>query len=277
MMPRGLAQLGLLKDRFLVLPCLTTVLVGTIAAVFVLSTAFPALATTLALSSQGVLSGGVYRLVTYPLAHAGVLHVLFNVLALVPVLSSFEEETGTVATSWLLFVFTLVPGLGLCLLSIVTGGASAGAPTTYTMGASGWVFTLMAYFAMKDYAIRPALYLTNTVSVPTYLMPVLTLAICTVVFPGSSLVGHVLGLAMGYAYALNKLAPVKLSQRAVQSAETILGMYGATRVVPRFVSDEAAAKVRVVSIDSSVDSGVPSGSTSPVLAPFARGGRPLGN
>jgi membrane associated rhomboid family serine protease len=40
----------------------------------------------------------VYRLNTFPLMHLNVLHVIFNVLALTPLLERFESEFGTLVT-----------------------------------------------------------------------------------------------------------------------------------------------------------------------------------
>jgi membrane associated rhomboid family serine protease len=42
--------------------------------------------------------GAVYRLNTFPLMHIGVLHMIFNVLALTPLLERFEAEFGTLVT-----------------------------------------------------------------------------------------------------------------------------------------------------------------------------------
>jgi membrane associated rhomboid family serine protease len=40
----------------------------------------------------------VYRLNTFPLVHLGLVHALFNVLALTPLLERFEAEHGTLTT-----------------------------------------------------------------------------------------------------------------------------------------------------------------------------------
>jgi GPI-anchor transamidase subunit GAA1 len=40
----------------------------------------------------------VYRLNTYPIVHAGFLHMFFNVIALTPLLERFEAEHGTLNT-----------------------------------------------------------------------------------------------------------------------------------------------------------------------------------
>lgn len=40
----------------------------------------------------------VYRLSTFPLIHANVIHAFFNVLALVPLLERFEAAHGSLVT-----------------------------------------------------------------------------------------------------------------------------------------------------------------------------------
>ena len=41
----------------------------------------------------------MYRLNTFPLMHLGVLHMVFNVFALTPLLERFEAEFGTLVTA----------------------------------------------------------------------------------------------------------------------------------------------------------------------------------
>lgn len=40
----------------------------------------------------------MYRLNTFPLMHLGFFHLIFNVLALTPLLERFEAEYGTLVT-----------------------------------------------------------------------------------------------------------------------------------------------------------------------------------
>ncbi|KAK9235546.1 hypothetical protein V1525DRAFT_259784 [Lipomyces kononenkoae] len=258
---RPSVQLQFLRDRYVALPYLTTIVTGAIIVLYLSGLLFTSsLPMTLALNTKAILHGGIYRLVTYPLVHQNFAHVFFNLVALVPVLSSFEEETGTIGTAGCLFLFSVVPGLAYVITALIFSS------TAITLGASGWVFTLMAYFSLIDYAMRPTIYITPSIQIPTWSTPIITLVIIALLLPGSSFLGHLYGLLTGYGYGLGYLNFGKIPQHLILNSESVLLKYSLTKAIPRFVSDDSASKHRVV-IDTTVDAGVPSGSTSPVLSP----------
>ncbi|KAK9247207.1 hypothetical protein V1506DRAFT_532631 [Lipomyces tetrasporus] len=280
---RASPQLQFLKDRYVTLPYLTTLVTCVICGLYVSGLLFASsLPFSFALNPTAVLHGGIHRLVTYPLVHQNFVHLFFNMAALVPVLSSFEEETGTIGTAGCLFLFSAVPGLAYTITALIFSS------NLITLGASGWVFTLMAYFSLKDYAVRPSIYLTPTVQIPTWSTPIITLIVIALLLPGSSFLGHVYGLLAGYGYGLGYLNFGKIPQQAILNSETVLVKYNLTKAIPRFISDDSASKHRVI-IDTTVDAGVPSGNASPVLSPitgagqggqgraFSGQGRPLGS
>ncbi|KAK9362246.1 hypothetical protein V1504DRAFT_448969 [Lipomyces starkeyi] len=280
---RSSLQLQFLKDRYVALPYLTTLVTGVIIVLYLSSLLFDSsLPLSFALNPTAILHGGIYRLVTYPLVHQNFVHMFFNIAALVPVLSSFEEETGTIGTAGCLLLFSVVPGLAYTITALIFSS------NLITLGASGWVFTLMAYFSLIDYAVRPSIYVTPSVQIPTWSTPVITLVVIALLLPGSSFLGHVYGLLAGYGYGLGYLNFGKIPQQVILKSEALLLRYNLTKAIPRFISDDSASKHRVV-IDTTVDAGVPSGSTSPVLSPtgdaglggqsraFSGQGRPLGS
>ena len=59
----------------------------------------------------------VYRLITAPLVHGGVLHLLFNMLAFVPIASSLERSQGTLHLAALLAVLVLLGNASYVLLA----------------------------------------------------------------------------------------------------------------------------------------------------------------
>ncbi|KAK9462777.1 uncharacterized protein V1516DRAFT_671093 [Lipomyces oligophaga] len=272
-----------LRDRFVSLPYLTAMVCGVMTAYYGIALLlYPDFPNSLALDPARILTGSIYRLLTYPLVHQGLVHLVFNVFALVPVLSSFEEETGTVGTAGALLLFTLIPAVLYVFSSFLLNAASVP-----TLGASGWVFSLMAYFALKDQALRPSIYFTPTIHIPTWTTPIITLLVIAVLLPGSSFLGHLFGLVVGYLYGLGYLNSARLPPLVINKLESHLAKYNLNKALPRFISDESASKHRVV-FDSSIDAGVPSGSTSPVLgtsgqAPvpsrsaFIGQGKPLGS
>ncbi|KAK9454783.1 hypothetical protein V1511DRAFT_367460 [Dipodascopsis uninucleata] len=258
-MPKLSSQLGTMKDRYLALPFVTLTTVITIVAVFVISLFAPDITKMLVLLPEASLGAGVYRMFTYPIPHLGFLHLAFNVFALVPVLAAFEEEVGSVATIGSLLVFTVLPGIAYSVLMTIFGSS------TGLAGSSGWVFSLMSYFALKDAAFRTSIYLTSAVHFPTWAAPILTLFAVAILLPSSSFIGHALGLAVGYAYGLGYLNMLKLPQHLVLKIESKLSSLHLLQSLPRFVSDDIASKHSLV-FDPNVEPGVPSGGSSPVLS-----------
>ncbi|KAK9369238.1 hypothetical protein V1509DRAFT_638786 [Lipomyces kononenkoae] len=265
---RPSVQVQFLRDRYMALPYLTTIVTGVMIVLYLTGILFSSsLPLSLALNPKAILHGGIHRLVTYPLVHMNFAHVFFNLAALVPVLSSFEEETGTIGTAGCLVLFSIVPGLAYAITALIFSS------TAITLGASGWVFTLMAYFSLIDYSMRPTIYITSSIQIPTWSTPIITLVIIALLLPGSSFLGHLYGLLTGYGYGLGYLNFGKIPQHLILNSEAFLLKYNLTKAIPRFVSDDSASKHRVV-IDTTVDAGVPSGSTSPVLSPTGGPGLP---
>ncbi|KAK9477253.1 hypothetical protein V1514DRAFT_334309 [Lipomyces japonicus] len=257
---RSVPQLQALQERFIALPYLTFLTLSTIIGVYFISVIFPSVTLFFALDVNAVLHGGIHRLITYPIVHQNFLHLFFNVIALAPVLSSFEEETGTIGTAASLLVFSVLPGIAYVAVSTIVSSH------VITLGASGWVFTFMAYFALKDYALRQSIYLSPSLHIPTWTTPIITLFVIALLLPGSSFLGHLFGLLTGYAYGLGYLNNIKASQQVILRAESNLSSRNLNKLLPRFISDDSASKHRVI-IDTTVDAGVPSGGNSPALSP----------
>ncbi|KAI9861474.1 MAG: putative rhomboid protease [Vezdaea acicularis] len=97
------------------------------------------------------LTGGMYRINTYPLVHIGFFHMLLNTLALAPLLERFEAEHGTLLSLALFAgpLSTLPAGLYLLWEKAIWRA------NTPVMGASIWVFVLLGIEAMKTYRSNP--------------------------------------------------------------------------------------------------------------------------
>jgi hypothetical protein len=64
---------------------------------------------------------------------------------------------------------------------------------------------------------------TTAVTVPTWTIPLAPLIITAIILPGSSFIGHLLGLLAGYALAMKYLDPViEPSTKAVEFIESKL-------------------------------------------------------
>ncbi|AGO13009.1 AaceriAFL155Cp [[Ashbya] aceris (nom. inval.)] len=131
------------------------------------------------------------RLSLYPLAHLSFLHLLFNLVSLFVPLSLFEASHGTVFTGITLNLLAIVTGIIYCVVGMLLY------PNVYVGGASGWCFSLCGYFAVQEAGVRPH-YQLSSLKIPTLYMPLVFLLVVSLIVPGTSFVGHLIGLGLGY-------------------------------------------------------------------------------
>ncbi|ODQ68617.1 rhomboid-domain-containing protein, partial [Nadsonia fulvescens var. elongata DSM 6958] len=182
-------------------PALTSGLTVFLVAVFLIDISFPQLKLfdSWTLGSQALSSFELNRLSFYPMAHLGWFHLIFNLFALVPLLARYERTHGTVYTGVVLNTVAVFPGLIYAAISWLLF------PSNKVAGASGWVFTLLGYFTYKESYRVPAIFISETTSVATWLTPVMTLFVTSVIMPSSSFLGHLLGLLAGWALAMGRI------------------------------------------------------------------------
>ena len=97
----------------------------------------------LALTSEGVLSGQVWRLVTYAFCHGGLMHIVFNLLGLWWFGRVIEERLG--AREFIGFYLAAAIVAGLANIGL---NAALKNPLTSTTGASGSLMAVMAIFVL---------------------------------------------------------------------------------------------------------------------------------
>ncbi|KAK3073815.1 putative rhomboid protease [Teratosphaeriaceae sp. CCFEE 6253] len=170
----------------------------------------------------------LYRLNTYPLLHASLLHYALNTLALVPLLERFESEHGTIVTT-LLFTgaFGYLPGGLYTLLERFLLHRNSAAT-----GASVWVFLLLSAEAIKTYRANPHFTLGD-VKIPTWITPLALILVIAFLVPGTSLLGHLCGAGVGYLWGLGYirfLAPPEWVLRFIEGKLNLLGR------LPHYVS-----------------------------------------
>lgn len=85
--------------------------------------------------------------------HLSLLHLCLNGWALLPLLSSFELQNGTVRTGIVLNCLGTVTGVSYILLSFVFF------PNSAVLGSSAWVFSFLAYFSYQESKHTPYIYL----------------------------------------------------------------------------------------------------------------------
>lgn len=158
---------------------------------------------------------------TYPFLHSGLLHLLFNVISLAPLLSEFENQQGSINTL-ILFSgpFTTIPGLLYVVIeSFVLRG------NTSVQGASIWIFLLFSARFVHTAQATPHITLI-TYRVPTLAIPPLSALLIAIFVPHTSLLGHLLGVAMGYAWGFGYLKFLVPPERALRWIEGKLNLLG---------------------------------------------------
>lgn len=170
----------------------------------------------------------MYRLNTYPLLHKSLLHLLFNTLALTPLLERFEAEHGTL-TTLLLFTgpFGLLPGGLYTLLERFVFHLNGAA-----IGASVWVFLLLSNEAIKTYRVNPY-FMLGDVKIPTWTTPLAFILVINFLIPHTSFLGHLSGAAVGYAWGLGYIRFLAPHDRILRWVEGKLNLLGR---LPHYVS-----------------------------------------
>lgn len=170
----------------------------------------------------------VYRLNTFPLLHRSIFHYLLNTIALLPLLERFESEHGTIVT-FLLFTgpFGLLPGGLYTLLELFVFHLNGAA-----IGASVWVFLLLATEAIKTYRSNPHFTIADY-RIPTWISPLVLILVISFLVPHTSFLGHLCGAAVGYLWGLGYirfLAPPDKILRWIEGKLNLLGR------LPHYVS-----------------------------------------
>jgi membrane associated rhomboid family serine protease len=93
-----------------------------------------------------VAHGALWQLVTYSFVHAGLFHLLFNMLALWMFGAQFESDWGQ--KRFLEFYFFCVVGAALITVAVSYSHFGGVTPATTTVGASGGIYGILMAFAM---------------------------------------------------------------------------------------------------------------------------------
>ncbi|RNJ53814.1 putative rhomboid protease [Verticillium nonalfalfae] len=169
-----------------------------------------------------------YRINTFPFIHVNLIHTILNILALTPLMDRFESEFGTL-TSISLFIgpLTTIPAIAYTIIELLILRRN-----TPVMGASIWVFLLLGVEAIRTYKTNPHLTI-GTWKIPTWTIPLIVAVVVSALVPGTSLLGHLCSLGVGYLFGLGYLkflAPPEWALRWVESKLNLLGR------LPHYVS-----------------------------------------
>jgi len=170
----------------------------------------------------------MYRTNTFPLVHAGFFHAFMNILALTPLLERFEAEHGTLTTLALFMgALSTIPALLYTFIERAIFHMN-----TTILGASIWVFTLIAMEAVKTYKSNPY-FMLGTTQIPTWITPFVMVLFVSVLVPNTSFLGHICGLAFGYGWGLGYLKFLAPPEKALRWIEGKLNLLGR---LPHYVS-----------------------------------------
>ncbi|KAK2038935.1 rhomboid family protein [Colletotrichum somersetense] len=194
-----------------------------------------------------------YRMNTFPFIHKNFIHAIMNLLALAPLMERFEAEFGTL-TSISLFIgpLTTIPAILYVLIEKFIFKGNVG-----VMGASIWVFLLLGREAIRTYKTNPQLTIA-TYSIPTWTTPLILILVVTALVPGTSLLGHLCGVFVGYLFGLGYLKFLSPPEKALRWVESKLNLLGR---LPHYVSVDQKTYGRFGVLPSSSHAG---GGSAPI-------------
>ncbi|KAK4146624.1 rhomboid protein 2 [Dichotomopilus funicola] len=171
----------------------------------------------------------MYRTNTYPLIHTSAIHLILNLIGLTPLLERFEASHGTL-TSLALFVGPLSTGPALIYVVLERFILRMNTPI---VGASIWGFLLFGSEAIRHHKVTPYVVIAGKPTIPTWTAPIAVLFVAALLLPGSSFLGHAIGLGVGYVYGLGYLKFLSPPDKILRWIEGKLNL----RVrLPHFVS-----------------------------------------
>jgi membrane associated rhomboid family serine protease len=156
--------------------------------------------TSLLLDTHNDTVGALHRaaaFLTAPLFHHDILHLLFNVMATHSTAAALENTLGSTPLTFLVGALLLATQFLLTATATVVAGFFA---HTCVLGFSAVLFGLIA---VECFGERPrARYsLWGCLAVPAKYLPMGLLLFSALLFPGSSFIAHLAGLACGVAVA----------------------------------------------------------------------------
>jgi membrane associated rhomboid family serine protease len=177
-------------------------LIGANVIVFVATLVLPVLVVAFGLvPSQVVFQLRVWQLVTYMFLHAGIFHILFNMLALWMFGAELERVWGTRYFLKFYFVCGIGAGLLTVLFSLLPFGFAQSLQYVRIIGASGAIYGLLLAFALY-FPDRPILLIVFWVPARICVAILGAIALVTSLSEvgGVANATHLGGLVVGYFY-----------------------------------------------------------------------------
>jgi membrane associated rhomboid family serine protease len=184
-------------------PAVKWIIIANIAA-FLLTTIFPIVVQYLGLIPQFVIERGwIWQPFTYMFLHAGIFHILWNMLGIWMFGVELERQWGT----QFFLRYYAVTGVGAALttlfVSLLPFGLTSSMYGAVTMGASGALYGLLLAFALY-YPNRPILmFMLFPIPAKYFVMIIGAIAFLSVDNNRVAHTAHLGGLIFGYLYLQN--------------------------------------------------------------------------
>jgi membrane associated rhomboid family serine protease len=183
-------------------PAVKWILIANVA-LFVIARIVPQIVEYFGLIPQAVFERGwAWQLGTYMFLHAGVGHILFNMLGVWMFGVPLEQKWGTRFFSYYYAITGLGGGATMLLISLLPFAATAPAYHSVTIGASGALFGLLLAFALYYPNVPILIMMVIPVPARVFVMIFGAIALLNSFEPGRGVAdaAHLGGLVTGYLY-----------------------------------------------------------------------------
>ncbi|KAJ4705480.1 Rhomboid family protein [Melia azedarach] len=165
----------------------------------------------------------VYRIYSSIVFHGSLLHVLFNMLAFVPLGSELERIMGSIRMLYIIILLATSNAIFHLLIALVVGHNPLHSlehlMDECAIGFSGVIFSLIVIETRLSGAQSRSVF--GLFNVPANWYPLILLVLFQLLMPNVSLLGHLCGILSGFAYTyglFNFLIPGTSFYSAIESS-----------------------------------------------------------
>eukprot|EP00250_Pteridium_aquilinum_P002184 c12381_g1_i1 orf=563-1768(-) len=164
----------------------------------------------------------VYRTYTSTLFHVSILHLVFNMLALIPIGSGLERILGSVRYSHVLFLIATCNGVLHMLLALLLAHSPIHSYVDFmnecSVGFSGMIFAMIVMETSLSGVQSRSIF--GFFNVPAKWYAWILLILFQLLMPNVSLLGHLCGILSGFAYTYGLFNPLLLGSSTYSAVES---------------------------------------------------------
>jgi len=185
---------------------------------------------------------GISRLYTYAFFHVGIFHLLMNMLSGYWLMKRLEHAFGSLVLLGQVLLFPPMTGLlytGIqamneqVIRSSMNLGPNDALPirqdsfaaefvSAYAVGFSGVLFAMLVVETMLAFIAGERVRRLYCLPIPTFTYPYVLLLIISLIFPGVSFLGHLVGIFVGSLYCRGLFLPCSFSRPCIRWIESRL-------------------------------------------------------